>query len=463
MNTVLKVCLPTRTVLLAVSEASLIFVTLTAATFAGLGYETGVIPEYGNELARTALASAVFLLCMYYYDLYDSSILTNSREILSRLVQVLGTACLILAFLYLEYPDIGLGIRIFLGGTFLVGLLLAGWRRLFFTLSRLPGLAERAVVLGEGSLATSLAAELERRPGLGLRLAGYVGNPQSNGGAVKGLPCLGDMTDFAEAVTSRQIGRVIVTTTDRSATLPVDSLLRLKTAGVQIQDGAEVYEVVTGKVLIDSTCPNWLLFSARFPISPWMRLYKGIFSFVLSFAALVLSLPVMGLIALAVWLDSGSPVIFRQTRVGENGNPFTLYKFRSMHKGASSDGSPKPAQWNDARCTRVGRWLRRTRLDEFPQLYNILRGDMYFVGPRPFVPEEEAESVRKIPFYSQRWSVRPGATGWAQVQRGYCVTLEDNAEKLAYDLFYIKHMSAGLDAFIMFMTIKTLLLGRGAQ
>jgi lipopolysaccharide/colanic/teichoic acid biosynthesis glycosyltransferase len=171
----------------------------------------------------------------------------------------------------------------------------------------------------------------------------------------------------------------------------------------------------------------------------------------------------MGLIALAIWLESGGPVIFRQTRIGEKGRPFTLYKFRSMRNGADPNGSTKPAEWNDARCTRVGRWLRHTRLDELPQLYNILRGDMYFVGPRPFVPEEEQEYVRKIPFYSQRWSVRPGATGWAQVERGYCASVEDNAEKLAYDLFYIKHLSAGLDAFIMFKTIKILLLGRGAQ
>ena len=461
MNTVLKVCLPTRTALLAVSEASLIYAALTAATFVWFGSRTGVMLEYGNELFKIALASTVCLLCMYYYDLYDSSILTNSREILSRLVQVLGTVCLILAFVYHVYPSVGLDFRVFLGGIFLGGLLLAGWRRLFSALNRFPGWAEGVVLLGEGPLATSLAAEIERRPELGLRLAGYVGNANASWGTVRGLPCLGGLEDLAEVVAPQKIGRVIVTMTDPCGSLPVESLLRLKTAGVQVQDGAEAYEVVTGKILIDSNSPSRLLFSARFPVSAWMRLYKGFFSLVLSLVALALCLPLMGLIGLAIWLDSGSPVIFRQSRIGENGSPFTLYKFRSMRKGTDPDGSPKPALWNDVRCTRVGRWLRHTRLDELPQLYNILRGDMCFVGPRPFVPEEEEEYVRKIPFYSQRWSVRPGATGWAQVQRGYCVSLEDNAEKLAYDLFYIKHMSAGLDAFIMFMTIKILLLGRG--
>jgi sugar transferase (PEP-CTERM system associated) len=455
--------LPTRTVLLAVSEASIIFVALSTAAFVGFGSRTGVVLEYGNGLFKIALASTVCLLCMYYYDLYDSSILTNSREVLTRLVQVLGTVCLILAFLYYVYPAIGLDFRIFFGGLFLVGLLLAGWRRVFSALSRLPGLAEHVVFLGEGSLATSLAAEIQRRPQLGLRLAGYVGNADAGWGTLKGLPCLGGLEDLAKVVFPQQMGRVIVTMSDRRGRLPIESLLRLKTRGVRVQDGAEVYEAVTGKVPIDSIRPSWLLFSPGFRVSPWMLLYKGLFSFLLSLVALALCLPLMGLIALAIWLDSGTPVIFRQIRVGENGRRFTLYKFRSMRNGADPDGNPKPAQWNDSRCTRVGRWLRRARLDELPQLYNILRGDMYFVGPRPFVPAEEEEYLRKIPFYSQRWSVRPGATGWAQVQRGYCESVEDNAEKLAYDLFYIKHVSAGLDAFIMFKTIKILLLGRGAQ
>jgi sugar transferase (PEP-CTERM system associated) len=463
MNRVLNVYLPTRTLLLAVSEVSLIFAALIAATFVGFGSRTGVILEYGNEPFKIALASAVCLLCMYYYDLYDSSILTNSREILCRLVQVLGTVCLILAFLYHVYPAVGLDVRVSFGGIFLVGLFLAGWRKLFSALSRLPGLAERVVLLGEGPLTASLAAEIERHPDMGLRLAGYVGNIDASCGTVKGLPCLGPLEDLAEVVRPRQIERVIVTMTDRRGRLPVEPLLRLKMRGVQIQEGAEVYEAVTGKVPIDSIRPSWLLFSTGFGASSGVLVYKGLFSLILSLAGLALSLPLMGLIALAIWLDSGSPVIFRQTRIGENGRPFTLYKFRSMRNGTDSDGRPRPAQWNDARCTGVGRWLRRTRLDELPQLYNILRGNMYFVGPRPFVPDQEEEYLRKIPFYAQRWSVRPGATGWAQVQRGYCASVEDNTEKLAYDLFYIKHMSAGLDAFILFKTIKILLLGRGGQ
>jgi len=171
----------------------------------------------------------------------------------------------------------------------------------------------------------------------------------------------------------------------------------------------------------------------------------------------------MLLIAVAVRLDSPGPALYSQARVGKDGKLFTLFKFRSMRNGADTDSNHTPATERDDRITRVGYWLRRTRLDELPQLYNIVRGDMYFVGPRPFVPNQERELAEKIPFYRYRWAVKPGATGWAQVNRGYCATLEDNSEKLAYDLFYIKNMSIGLDILVLFQTIKILLLGRGGR
>jgi lipopolysaccharide/colanic/teichoic acid biosynthesis glycosyltransferase len=171
----------------------------------------------------------------------------------------------------------------------------------------------------------------------------------------------------------------------------------------------------------------------------------------------------MALTALAVRLDSVGPVIFQQKRVGHDGKFFTLYKFRTMVDGADQDDNHPPAEESDIRFTRIGRLLRRTRMDELPQLFNILRGDMYFVGPRPFVPSQERDCSEKIPYYRQRWVVKPGATGWAQVNRGYNVTIEDNKEKLAYDLFYIKNISVGLDLLILFKTIKILLLGRGSR
>ena len=194
-----------------------------------------------------------------------------------------------------------------------------------------------------------------------------------------------------------------------------------------------------------------------------MLFYKRLVSLVLAGLAIILLLPVMAAVALAIWIDSRGPVIFRQPRIGEGGLAFMVYKFRTMHVGADSGRDPLPVQENDLRVTRVGRWLRRFRLDEIPQLYNILLGQMYFVGPRPFVPNQEFELANQIPLYTQRWTVKPGATGWAQVMRGYCVSLEDNNEKLAYDLFYIKNMSVALDLLILFKTIKIVLLGHGGR
>jgi lipopolysaccharide/colanic/teichoic acid biosynthesis glycosyltransferase len=245
--------------------------------------------------------------------------------------------------------------------------------------------------------------------------------------------------------------------------LPFEALLQLHGLGVKIQEGSEVYEAVTGKVPLESLGLSWLLSSLDLQRSRPSLIYKRAASLVLSVLALILFLPAMILISCAIRLDSAGPVIFRQKRVGEQGKIFTLYKFRTMVDGADQDDNHRPAEADDSRFTRVGRLLRRTRMDELPQLFNIFRGDMHFVGPRPFVFNQEQECLEKIPYYRIRWAVKPGATGWAQVNRGYNVSIEDNKEKLAYDLFYIKNFSWGLDLLIFVKTIKILLLGRGSR
>ena len=269
--------------------------------------------------------------------------------------------------------------------------------------------------------------------------------------------------DLLEVVSQLPIQRIIVAMDNRRNMLPVQELLALKTSGITIQEGSDFYEITTGKLPIDTLRLSWLIFSPGFQVSKLKLLYKRLVSLVLAGLTIILLLPVMAVVALAIWIDSRGPVIFRQLRIGEGGVAFVVYKFRTMHEGADLGRDPLPAQEKDVRITRVGRWLRRFRLDEIPQLYNILLGQMYFVGPRPFVPNQELELAHQIPLYTQRWTVKPGATGWAQVMRGYCVTLEDNNEKLAYDLFYIKNMSVALDLLILFKTIKIVLLGRGGR
>jgi sugar transferase (PEP-CTERM system associated) len=454
---------PARTIFLGISEACLVAIAFVAATVTRLGAnDASLMLNYEQGFLKIWVVSAAFITCMYYFDLYDSSILTNHREVVTRVIQVLGTVCILLALLYYVYPPLELGRGIFMIGFFFVALLIFFWRRLFLKLNALPQFAERALILGDSPLAESLVSELQLRSELGIHLVGHLKSLE-NGNGKPPLTSEEQLDEFFRSVEPYRPDRVIVAMGERRGKLPVEALLKLKSRGVKIQDGAEMFEAVTGKISIESLRLSWLLFSPGFRVSGPLLIYERIFSFTLGLIGLLVTAPLMALIALAIRLDSVGPVIFRQKRVGQNGKVFILYKFRSMIDGADQEGDHRPAESTDPRFTRVGRLLRRIRVDELPQLFNILRGDMHVVGPRPFVPNQEEECVEKIPYYRQRWVVKPGATGWAQVNRGYNVTIEDNKDKLAYDLYYIKNISVGLDLLILFRTLKILLLGRGAQ
>jgi len=454
---------PTRTLFLGISEACLVGLAFVAASIARLGTnDASLMLSYEQGFFKIAVVSAAFITCMYYFDLYDSSILSNQREVLTRVIQVLGTVCILLALLYYVYPPLELGRGISLIGFVLVTLLLLFWRRLFLKLTALPRFAQRALILGDSPLANSLLSELESRSELGVHVVGQLKSVE-NGNGKSSLATAEDWDEFVRSVEGYRPDRIIVSMVDRRGKLPVEALLQLKSRGVMIQDGADVYEAVTGKVPIESLRLSWLLFSTGFRISAPFRIYERVSSLLLSALGLALTLPLMVLIGLAVRLDSAGAAIFRQKRIGQNGKIFTLYKFRTMVEGSDRGSSHRPAEITDSRFTRVGRFLRRSRMDELPQLFNILRGDMNFVGPRPFVPDQEMECLDNIPHYRQRWVVKPGATGWAQVNRDYCETIEDNREKFAYDLFYIKNASVGLHFLILIKTMKILLLGRGSR
>ncbi|HYT20068.1 MAG TPA: exopolysaccharide biosynthesis polyprenyl glycosylphosphotransferase, partial [Candidatus Polarisedimenticolia bacterium] len=240
-------------------------------------------------------------------------------------------------------------------------------------------------------------------------------------------------------------------------------LLSLKSRGVLIQDGTDVYEAMTGKVPIESLRLGWLLFSPGFHLSRFILVYNRLASMLVSVLGLLLSLPLLPLVALAIKLTSPGAVFYRQRRVGRAGAVFYCYKFRTMCADAEADSGPTWVGDDDPRITPVGRVLRVSRLDEIPQLWNVLKGDMSFVGPRPERPEFVDWLTREIPYYHLRHTIRPGITGWAQVRYKYGNSIEDAKEKLRYDLFYIKNMSPGLDFLIFFDTTKTILLGRGAK
>jgi exopolysaccharide biosynthesis polyprenyl glycosylphosphotransferase len=454
---------PTRTLVLAVSEVCLIVLAFLLVSQARSVDEIELWLSYDNGLLKLAVISGVLVLCMYYYDLYDSVVLGNRRETLARLFQVLGTASIVLTLLYFVYPGARFGRATFVMGIGLATLVLISSRNLFLALNRSPRLAERVAILGDKSLALSLAREIETRPELGMRLVGLVSQRSGSADDLHKLRRLGEIEDLPDLINSERITRLIVAADERDGNFPISQLLQLKKRGLMILDGTAFYETATGKVLLDSRVLNRLLFSAGFRLSTGMLVYKRAASLVFSVLSLFLSAPLMAIIAIVIRAESEGPVLFRQCRVGKDKRVFTLYKFRSMRAEVAPEGHFQPTQMNDERCTRVGRWLRRTRLDELPQLYNILRGDMHFIGPRPFALEEEEVFAKQIPYYQLRWTITPGATGWAQVQQGYCASVGDNTEKLAHDLFYLQNISIGLDLLIFFRTTRILLWGRGAR
>lgn len=454
---------PTRVLLLLAGEGVFVFAGFALAVLVRYRENAYLYLNFEGGFGQVGLSAGVALICLYYFDLYDSMIISNQREVLIRLVQVLGTTCLIMAPVHYLFPAAAMEAVVFTLGISLSGVFLALWRKMFLAINASSRLARRALLVGTGPQVKSLSAEIEKRPEWGVALVGYVGEPPASPESMNGLRRLGSIEDLHAVVERERADQVIVSMGERRGRLPIEPLLRLKSRGILVQDGSDIYETLTGKVPLDSMRMSWLLFARGFPVPHLVLIYKRLMSIIFSGAGLILSLPAMVLVAMAIKLDSRGPIIFRQKRVGQDGRLFDLYKFRSMRLDEDPSAKYRPAVENDDRITLVGSWIRRMRLDELPQLYNILRGDMYFVGPRPFVPRQEDELVEKIPFYSQRWLVKPGATGWAQVNYGYCATLEDNKEKLAYDLFYIKNMSIGLDVLIAFRTIKVLLLGRGSR
>jgi sugar transferase (PEP-CTERM system associated) len=461
---------PRRTFVLGLSEACLIYLALVTAAVCGLDGAPGTLKlRYEQGLGKIAFVSMAFVTCMYYFDLYDSSIVSNLREGILRLVQVLGAIYICWALVGYIYPPLELDRGIFLvGPVFVVGLLLL-WRKLFSVVNKAPQLADRALILGDGPLVGPLLKEFESRPELGLRVVARVSTVGDGHNHVSCTTASGASQEsraddaLCEVVKHLRVNRIVVAMSERRGKLPVRLLLSLKCSGVHIQDGTDVYESITGKVPIESIQSGWLLFSPGFYASRFTRVYKRLASIAVSLIGLSLSLLLLPFVILLIKLSSRGPVFYRQKRVGRDGVVFYCYKFRTMRADAEADTGPTWASDDDPRMTTVGRFLRKSRLDEIPQLWNVLQGDMSLVGPRPERPEFVQELVRVIPYYDLRHSIRPGITGWAQTRYKYGSSIEDAKEKLRYDLFYIKNMSPGLDLLIFFQTIKTILLAEGAK
>jgi sugar transferase (PEP-CTERM system associated) len=453
-----KVYYPLRTLVLLVGEAMIVWLSFVMGTMLQNREDSWLLLNVENGYVKILAVTGVVLLFSHWFDLYDSSSMGAKWDQIFRLLLVLGFVSLALSAVGFLYPSIMPGNGSALAGLIILTFTLLGWRGAYFWMVKQPFLRERVYVLGTGERAERLVTGLRERSTLGIEVVGWTGD----------VP--GELT--RDTVASHLLGvargkkgvhRVIVAMPNRRGTLPVEELLELRLGGVKVEEATSWLEKITGRIEVEQLYPSWLIFADGFRFSSVFRLLRRMLNFTVALMGLILSLPLLPFIVLAVRLDSAGPVLYRQQRVGRAGKNFYCYKFRTMRVDAEADTGATWATDDDPRITRVGKFMRSSRLDEIPQLWCVLRGDMHFVGPRPERPEFVEWLSKEIPYYGVRHVVRPGITGWAQVQYKYGNTLADAREKLQYDLFYIKNASLGLDLLIMFQTIKIVLLGRGAQ
>ena len=448
---------PTRTLLLLFCEVLLVGGSFLAATICITGPDGYIVLIYENGLLKIAAITVFTLLLTYYFDLYGPRRIAESWEIYFRLLLVLSVLSFVLAGIVFIFPETDIAPYVLVAGVSFLTVALVIWRWAYERIISLAVFRERVYVLGCGQQARMVVETLRSSRDAGMEVIGWKGESETNG----------QHDHFAAELRAFRglkpgVDRVIVAMEDRRQSMPVRELLDLRLRGVVIENSSTLLERLTAKLPLDGLNPSTLIFTEGFRMSATQQLLRRLLSLAVAFLALVICLPFIPLIILAVRLSSPGPVFFSQTRVGRRGCPFTAYKFRTMRQDAEANGAVWAAK-EDPRVTPIGGFMRKTRLDEIPQLWNVLRGDMAFVGPRPERPEFVQWLSKEIPFYDLRHMIRPGITGWAQVRYQYGASLEETKRKLEYDLYYVKNQSIGLDLLIMFETIKTIILRRGAQ
>ncbi len=403
------------------------------------------------------------VLTFHIAGLYDYSPHMGRKEVTVRVVTAAVMWVMVFAAFAYAIPSLRLArLASFLGvGCGLLGVSALRW--LLSLQTTTDRFSERLLFVGASPVAERLIQELEvNNPGY--EVVGYVDDrPADEITLNDGLRVLGTTDRLQEIAASAQVRSIVVALPERRGAFPMQALLDCKLGGIRIEDWPTFYEKLTGKIFVQNLRPSWLVFSEGFTRTRATSILKRIVDVTLSSVFLALGWPLFLLTAIAIKLDSRGSILLRQERVGERGRTFTLLKFRTMLNDAEALTGPIWATHEDPRITRVGRWLRKTRLDEFPQILNVLKGEMSFIGPRPERPHFVARLQEKIPYYAQRHTIKPGITGWAQVRYPYGATIEDAEEKLQYDLYYVKNMSIFLDTLILLSSIQVVLFGKGAR
>lgn len=479
MVTLAEQIVPRRKLLLLLSE-NLLFVgvILLGTSAPPLSSQSFLLFEPSIDLLRGVVTSfTIAILCqtaLSYNDLYDWKVAQNRAELANRLVHSYGHSLVMLGILALVAGPLfclpGLQdineetwkLILLVGAAFALVFVLRNAFHWFFYKWRF---GERVIVLGSSDEALMLARMLRDNPMAGFEVIGIieeVGQPKLDV-SKNDAPVLGDLEDLQQTCRREGISRVIVALKERRGGFPVETLLKCRMDGVIVEEREAMYERLTGKLAVESMRPSYLIYGRGFAKDPVTLALKRVLDIIASGAGLALTLPACLIIALLIKLTSRGPIFFVQVRVGQDGAPFRLIKFRTMRQDAEAKSGPVWASQNDDRVTPIGRFMRLTRIDEIPQFLNILAGNMSFVGPRPERPHFVQQLESEISFYPLRHTVKPGLTGWAQVSHPYGASVDDAQEKLRYELYYIKNMGLLLDLNIMLRTISVILRGSGAR
>ncbi len=451
------------------ADIAIVYIAIILALYLRLGWEgTAFQIRENNALNKVALAASVCLVSIYLYDLYDYAVMNNRRELLLRLIQAMGIAWIFLAIVFYLVPPLLIGRGTMIYSVVITLTLLLVWRTLIHFLTGHPELGEKILILGAGKAAVETANVVFQRRDAGYRIAGFIAvDGFDNGNSpleLGGAQILGTADELEHIVSEKKIDRIVVALAQRRGNFPTDVLLRMSLENnVNIEECASFFERVTGQVHLDMLRPSWLIFSGRTRDTRLTVVFREVVNRCLALIGLILSLPIAMLTAIIIKTESKGNVFYRQERVGRDGSLFELIKFRSMRSDAEADGKPVWATSDDDRTTVFGRIIRKVRIDEILQFWNIIKGEMSFIGPRPERPHFVQELAHEIPFYEHRHLVAPGLTGWAQIKYPYGASFEDARQKLQYDLYYIKNQSLALDVIIIFETIKTVLFSKGGR
>ncbi len=468
MRQLFRAFIPASVVALAISEFALIFLCYLGGAwlvsrFLNPYMVMGAFLFVEGGLMQITVVVICLMLGLYFQNLYSNVRLKSLTLLVQQVCLVIGLAFLIQAlFAYVRRPEWSLPRWAMIFGSILAIIVVPAWRFFFSrVILKVMGF-QRVLFLGTSAVSREIAAHLVARPEIGMHVVGYI-DDNDDGVALPGGKILGQIKDLTSISQTLKPDIVVVGMAERRRELPMSEMLHLRFSGVHFEEAAVTFEAAFGRVSTREMRPSRLVFSSDLGPRKGSLFWHSLYSMPIAILLLILFAPVMLIVAIVVKLTSPGPVFHRQRRVGLNGSTFVLYKFRSMYINAEAGTGPVWAQKDDPRITRSGKWMRRFRLDEFPQLFNVLRNEMALVGPRPERPEFVQSLTEKIPYYSYRHCVKPGITGWAQINYKYGDTLDDAIMKLEFDLYYIKNLAVWLDFYIVLHTLKVMLFSETAQ